>query len=161
MRLTTRTNLAMRTLMFCAVNPDKIVRKHEVAEACNASENHLAQVIHLLARHGFLRTLRGRSGGMTLARDADQITVGAVFRVFEAVLPFTDCSEAASTCPLRGACRLQCVLNTALEAFYRGLDGVTLAELVDDNAALHQILGGTAYALPSVSRIGQSGRASL
>ncbi len=55
MRLTTRTNLAMRTLMFCAVNPGRIVRKHEVAEACGASENHLAQVIHLLARQNFLK----------------------------------------------------------------------------------------------------------
>ena len=63
MRLTTRTNLAMRTLMFCAVNPDRIVRKHEVAEPCGASENHLAQVIHLLARKGYIRTQRGRSGG--------------------------------------------------------------------------------------------------
>jgi Rrf2 family transcriptional regulator, nitric oxide-sensitive transcriptional repressor len=52
MRLTTRTNLAMRTLMFCAANPGRIVRKSEVATACNASENHLAQVIHLLARAG-------------------------------------------------------------------------------------------------------------
>lgn len=56
MRLTTRTNLAMRTLMFCAVNPGQIVRKHEVAEACGASENHLAQVIHMLARKGYVRT---------------------------------------------------------------------------------------------------------
>lgn len=161
MRLTTRTNLAMRTLMFCAVHPGKIVRKHEVAEACAASENHLAQVIHLLARHGFLRTLRGRSGGMMLARDAKEITVGAVFRVFEAVLPFTECSEPNCTCPLVSACRLQSVLNTALAAFYRALDAVSLADLVDDNAALHQILGGNGYALPSLSRIGQSGRASL
>ncbi|MFZ1338666.1 MAG: Rrf2 family transcriptional regulator, partial [Paracoccaceae bacterium] len=35
MRLTTRNNLAMRTLMFCAVNPGRIVRRQEVAAACN------------------------------------------------------------------------------------------------------------------------------
>ena len=71
MRLTTRTNLAMRTLMFCAVNPGQIVRKHEVATACGASENHLAQVIHLLARKGYIKTQRGRSGGLMLARAPD------------------------------------------------------------------------------------------
>ncbi|MDZ4134641.1 MAG: hypothetical protein U1D06_03475, partial [Paracoccaceae bacterium] len=47
MRLTTRTNLAMRTLMFCAVNDGRIVRKHEVAEACNATENHLIPIAHI------------------------------------------------------------------------------------------------------------------
>ena len=56
MRLTIRTNLAMRTLMLCAANPGRIVRKHEIAGICNASENHLAQVIHLLAINGFLNT---------------------------------------------------------------------------------------------------------
>lgn len=140
MRLTTRTNLAMRTLMFCAVNPDRIVRKHEVAQACGASENHLAQVIHLLARAGFLKTLRGRSGGLMLGRSAEAIKVGAVFRVFEGVLPFTECSEDNSTCPLVGACRLKCVLSDAVEGFYAALDKVSLADLVGGNTALHSLL---------------------
>jgi Rrf2 family nitric oxide-sensitive transcriptional repressor len=141
MRLTTRTNLAMRTLMVCAVNPDRIIRKHEVAVSCNASENHLAQVIHLLAQRGFLRTVRGRAGGLVLGRPAAEITVGAVFRSFEAVLPFTDCSQGAeNACPLIAACRLKCVLNDALGAFYAHLDGVTLADLVAGNGELERLL---------------------
>lgn len=140
MRLTTRTNLAMRTLMFCAVNPDRIVRKHEVALACGASENHLAQVIHLLARAGFLKTLRGRSGGLMLGRAADAINVGEVFRTFESVLPFTECSEGVSSCPLVAGCRLKCLLAHALEGFYAHLDAVSLKDLVGDNTALHGLL---------------------
>ena len=141
MRLTTRTNLAMRTLMFCAVNPGRIVRKHEVAETCNASENHLAQVIHLLAQRGFLRTVRGRAGGLLLGRPADQITVGEVFRNFEAVLPFTECfAGGENACPLVAACRLKCVLADALTAFYDHLDRVTLSDLVAENGDLERLL---------------------
>ncbi|EKE17030.1 MAG: BadM/Rrf2 family transcriptional regulator [uncultured bacterium] len=140
MRLTTRTNLAMRTLMFCAVNPGRIVRKHEVAEACGASENHLAQVIHLLARQSFLKTLRGRAGGLMLGRAPEDIRVGEVFRVFEGVLPFTECSEEAGSCPLVGACRLKCVLSDALEGFYKALDAVSITDLVEGNTALHGLL---------------------
>lgn len=140
MRLTTRTNLAMRTLMYCAVNKDAIVRKHSIAEACSASENHLAQVIHLLARAGFIKTIRGRAGGLCLARPAEQISVGAVFREFEGVLPFTSCSEPGSDCPLAGSCRLQCILANAVEAFYASLDRVTLSDLVKENKGLHDIL---------------------
>lgn len=141
MRLTTRTNLAMRTLMFCAVNPGRTVRKTEVAEACNASENHLAQVIHLLAQKGFLHTVRGRAGGLMLGRSPETISVGEVFRDFEAVLPFTDCSEgAANSCPLASACRLKCLITNALGAFYAELDRVTLADLVTGNTELHHLL---------------------
>jgi Rrf2 family nitric oxide-sensitive transcriptional repressor len=140
MRLTTRTNLAMRTLMFCAVNQGRIVRKHEVAEACGASENHLAQVIHLLARQGFLKTQRGRAGGLMLGREATDIHVGEVFRVFEGVLPFTECSEELGSCPLVGACRLKCVLSDALEGFYKALDKVSLADLVAGNTNLQALL---------------------
>lgn len=141
MRLTTRTNLAMRTLMFCAANPDRIVRKREIAQACNASENHLAQVIHLMAQAGYLRTVRGRSGGMVLGCSPELISVGSVFRSFEAGLPFTECfSESGCACPLVGFCRLKTTLGAALEAFYARLDGVTLADLMHDNAGLHQLL---------------------
>ncbi len=141
MRLTTRTNLAMRTLMFCAVNSGRTVRKSEVAAACHASENHLAQVIHLLAQKRFLHTVRGRSGGLRLARLPEQITVGEVFREFEAVLPFTDCFAGdESECPLVACCRLKGTLGNALRAFYAELDRVTLADLVKDNHTLHDLL---------------------
>jgi Rrf2 family transcriptional regulator, nitric oxide-sensitive transcriptional repressor len=141
MRLTTRTNLAMRTLMFCAANAQQIVRKHEVAQACNASENHLAQVIHLLAQRGFIKTIRGRSGGLMLGRKPESISVGEVFRAFEAVLPFAECFEnGENQCPLVGSCRLKCVLAGALDAFYAKLDAVSIADLMTDNVALNRLL---------------------
>ena len=140
MRLTTRTNLAMRTLMFCAVNHGRMVRKHEIALACGASENHLAQVIHLLARQNLLKTRRGRAGGLMLGDAATAIKVGTVFRIFEAVLPFTDCAENSGGCPLSGACRLKCVLADALEGFYKALDAVSLQDLVGGNTDLERLL---------------------
>lgn len=141
MRLTTRTNLAMRTLMFCAVNPDRVVRKAEIATACNASENHLAQVIHLMAQSGFLRTQRGRAGGLMLSRPAAEICVGTVFRTFERNLPFTECFAGGdNSCPLVACCRLKCVLVEAVEAFYAALDRVSVQDLVSGNCALEGLL---------------------
>ncbi|MBK5945937.1 Rrf2 family transcriptional regulator [Rhodobacter veldkampii DSM 11550] len=141
MRLTTRTNLAMRTLMFCAVNADRVVRKHEIADACNASENHLAQVVNTLAQLGFVDTQRGRAGGLWLNRPMEQIGVGAVLRAFETGVPFAECfDEATNTCPLRAACRFRSALIAALDAFYATLDSVTLADLVRNNISLDHIL---------------------
>lgn len=141
MRLTTRTNLAMRALMYCGVNPDRRVRKSDIAAACNASENHLAQVVHVLGQRGFLRTLRGRGGGLMLGRSPAEITVGAVFRALEAEVPFTECFEGGeNACPLLGACRLRCVLQDALMDFYATLDRITLQDLVADNTRLQSLL---------------------
>lgn len=144
MKLTTRTNLALRTLMVCAANPTRLLRKAEVARTINASENHLAQVIHLLARRGYLHTRRGRAGGLQLAVAPAKIRVGDVLRNFEASLPFTECANATdNTCPLIEACRLKAAFRTALTAFYDALDKVTLADLVTDNPPLHRLLGVT------------------
>lgn len=140
MRLTTRTNLALRTLMVCAVNPDQIVRKSDVAAAINASENHLAQVVNQLGQSKFITTLRGRHGGFTLARPATEISVGAVFRAFEADLPFIECFSEDNTCPLKGVCRMSGHLQRAVESFYAALDPVMLGELVECNEGLEAIL---------------------
>lgn len=136
-----RSELAMRTLMFCAVQPEKIVRKHEIAKACGASENHLAQVIHVLGQLGFLHTIRGRAGGLMLGRPMEEITLGQVFRALEGNVPFTECAEnGGGDCPLKEVCRLQCAVNKALDAFYATLDEITLADLVADNHGLASLL---------------------
>lgn len=145
MRLTLRTNLAMRCLMVCAVNPTRVVRKSDIAQSCNASENHLGLVIHQLAQRGFIETLRGRSGGIRLARTPEEISVGRVLRDLEACLPFAECFDADhNNCPLSPNCALRGVLGDALEAFYEKLDPVSLADLVRGNEGLHDVLALTA-----------------
>ena len=140
MRLTTRTDLALRTLMFCALNPDRIVRKHEVAERCNVSENHLAQVINGLAHKGFVTTLRGRNGGLTLARPKEEIGVGAVARAFEGGVPAECFAASRTSCPLAPSCRLRDALARAVAAFYESLDELSIADLVDCNVGLEAVL---------------------
>jgi Rrf2 family nitric oxide-sensitive transcriptional repressor len=136
-----RTNLALRTLMMCAVNDGRTLTKHEIAAACNASENHLAQVINTLGQLGYVETVRGRHGGLRLARPTERVSVGSVFRALEAGVPFAECfAPKANTCPLSAVCALREALMAALEAFYGSLDRLTLADLVADNAGLDRLL---------------------
>lgn len=141
MRLTTRTNLAIRILMSCAVNDGMTVRTAEIAEKCNASVNHLLQVVNLLQSSGFVETLRGRSGGLRLTRPMEEVSIGEVFRIFEAGAPFAECFDAdTNTCPLSNACRLRGYIARAVEAFYHELDMVTLSDLVKGNCGLAALL---------------------
>lgn len=137
----------MRVLMYCAVRRDQLVRSADMARACNASTHHVAQVVNQLAALGYLRTLRGRAGGVKLARDPANVTVGEVFVLFEADLPLTECfDEAGNTCPLRQGCRLRAALSDAVAAFYASLHKVTLQELVCGNTDLQMLFAGANFA---------------
>jgi len=141
MRLTTKTNLAARVLMACAFNRGRTLRTSEIAQVSNASLNHLLQVVNGLQAHGFIETLRGRHGGLRLARPPEQISIGAVFRVFEAGHPFAECFDAeTNTCPLSTGCRLRGFIARAVEAFYHELDMVTLEDLTRGNCGLEALL---------------------
>ncbi|NBB99055.1 MAG: Rrf2 family transcriptional regulator [Alphaproteobacteria bacterium] len=141
MRLTTRTNLALRVLMTCGINDGAKLRTADIAERCNASVHHLLQVVHTLQENGYVETLRGRGGGLKLARDSAAISIGEVFRIFESGTPFAECfSPEGNTCPLVSACRLRNYITRALDAFYHELDMVTLQDLVRGNCGLRELL---------------------
>lgn len=141
MRITKRTNIAVRVLMYCTVNDDRLVTKSEIAACCNTSENHLAQVINRLGQLGYIHTLRGRKGGIELARPPGEIQIGDVFRALESHVPLTECfADVDNTCPLIDACRLRVAIADAAEAFYAHLDAITLDALVCGNDMLAAIM---------------------
>ncbi|WP_238364252.1 RrF2 family transcriptional regulator [Mesobacterium pallidum] len=150
MRVTKRTNIAMRLLMYCAANTDRLVTKAEIAGACNISENHLAQVVNQLGQMGFVQTQRGRHGGLRLARPANEMRVGEVFRALEGPVPLAECfADTDCTCPLTDSCRLRFALTDAAEAFFAHLDEVTLDALICDNNPLLSILQPHRCATPA------------
>jgi Rrf2 family transcriptional regulator, nitric oxide-sensitive transcriptional repressor len=96
--------------------------------------------VHLLGRAGLLVNTRGRGGGLALARPAEEIGVGAVVRLTEGGDCPAECFRADNTCAIAPVCRLASVLDDAFKAFYRVLDGCTLADLLHNRAELVSIL---------------------
>ncbi len=140
MRITKRTNIAIRILMYCGVHGDRLVTGAEIAERCNTSESHLAQVINRLAQLGYLSTQRGRAGGIRLARPMREIGIGRVFRDLEGGAPLAECfADVDNTCPLVEVCRLRVAIADAAEAFFAHLDGITLDALVCGNHGLVEL----------------------
>lgn len=141
MRITKRTNIAIRLLMYCATNTGRLVTKAEIARCCNVSENHLAQVTNQLSQLKYLHTQRGRNGGMELGMPADQIRIGKVFREVEGTVSAAECfADRDGSCPLVSACRLRVALADAAHAFYAHLDSITLDSLICQNSELEAIL---------------------
>lgn len=141
MRLNLQSDYALRLLMQLAANDGDLVTIGEVAECYGISQNHLTKVAYTLGRKGFVETVRGRSGGMRLARPASSIRIGDVVREMESDLALVECFPGgAGGCHIAGACKLKGVLGEALLAFLAVLDRYTIADLIRRNAELNQML---------------------
>lgn len=130
MRLTTLSDYSLRVLMYLGARPERLATIQEIADAYGISENHLMKVVHRLAQHGFVETVRGRGGGLRLKGRADAIRLGAVVRAVEEDFCLVECFGADGVCRITDVCRLKGVLRLALGAFLETLDGWTLADLV-------------------------------
>jgi Rrf2 family nitric oxide-sensitive transcriptional repressor len=141
MMLTRFSDYSLRVLMFAALRRDKHFSVSEVASIYGLSKNHLAKVINRLVRSGHLKARRGRHGGVWLGRDPRSIRLGGLVRLTENESPLVECFAARSNrCRLTPVCRLKGALAQALDAFYCSLDQRTLADLVDNRAALAQLM---------------------
>ncbi len=135
MQLSLKTDYALRMLMALA-STDAVLSVEWMAQHYRISRHHLAKVAQQLNAAGLVETLRGRSGGMRLARPAAQINVGAVVREFERFEGFVACMGGAEPCTINGACGLKPALGGALEAFLAHLDNYSLADIASQPDAI-------------------------
>lgn len=141
MRLTVYTDYALRLLMYLAVKDDGLATIAEVAESYDISRNHLMKVAHQLGVAGYVATVRGRSGGLRLARPAVDINLGDVVRHTEQDMALVPCmSPTDDACAIRPSCLLKRALDKATAAFLSVLDGYTLGDLVKPRHALRNLL---------------------
>jgi Rrf2 family nitric oxide-sensitive transcriptional repressor len=130
MRLTNFSDYAFRVLMYAAARKDRLITIEETATLYGISRAHLMKVANLLTRAGYLRAVRGRSGGLALARDPGEIRLGDVLRATEPDFALVECFSSGNRCLITPCCRLRGVLGEALGAFAATLDRYTLADLI-------------------------------
>lgn len=141
MRLTRQTNYAIRILMYCAANPHRLSRVGEIASAYSVSELFLFKILQPIVEVGFVETVRGRNGGVRLARPAGAITLRDVVLVTEESFSLAECFESGSDCPLIDSCALNAALRDALEAFLGTLGNYTIENLVGASSSIRARLG--------------------
>ena len=141
MRLTTYTDYGLRLLMYVALKDDELATIQEVADAYGISKNHLMKVAYNLGLGGYLDTVRGRGGGLRLARPPETINLGDVVRRMEDDFALVECFEPTNVCSITRACRLKGILGEALKAYLSVLDKYSLADLAGSNrSALSRLL---------------------
>lgn len=134
MRLTNMTDYALRLLIYVARHSDRLCTIAEVATAYEISEAHLMKITHRLGLHGWIETVRGKGGGIRLARSPREINLGAVVRSMEPDFELVECFGTGSSCTLTGHCGLATVLEGALSSFLAHVDRFTLDDVLDAGA---------------------------
>lgn len=131
MRLTTHTDYALRVLMYLGLRGDNFSTIKEIAEQYGISKNHLMKLVHVLGQLGYVQTVRGKNGGLRLARRPDEITVGEIIRQMEPDMALVECfRNTDAECRIVKTCILQSALGEALHCFLEALDQYTLSDLL-------------------------------
>lgn len=131
MRLTAFTDYTLRSLIYLGMNRERLATIQDIAQLHNISKNHLTKVVHQLGVSGLVETVRGRNGGLRLAREPKDINIGQVVRQTEPDFFIAECFDPTRhDCMFSGSCALQRKLAHAMRAFMEVLDGLTLAEVL-------------------------------
>lgn len=140
MRVTLHTDYAFRMLMLLAAEPDMLHTIEQIAQRHGISRNHLMKVAQTLIQAGFVEGVRGRSGGLRLAKSVEKIRLGAIMRVTEDHFELVECfNRADNRCVIAAACSLKSPLEEAMSAFLDVLDQYTLADLVSNPVKRRQM----------------------
>ncbi|WP_347862337.1 Rrf2 family transcriptional regulator [Salimicrobium sp. PL1-032A] len=143
MRLKKYTDYALRVLIYTASKPEEeLSNKKEISEVFHISMNHLAKIVHELQKAGYVETVRGRNGGIRLAKPVGAINIGAVVRLMEDDFQLFECFSCETDyCVISPSCKLKGVVGKALREFLRVLDAYTLADILENEEELKELMG--------------------
>lgn len=129
MRLTRTTGHAIRILIDCAEAGGALVKVARIASHLDISQLNVFKIVHILSHEGFVEAMRGRHGGIRLARPAAEIRIGEIIRAIES----TEIEVAGAAGPAADRVakpQINMIFDDALEAFISVLDQHTIADMV-------------------------------
>ncbi|WP_188456181.1 Rrf2 family transcriptional regulator [Virgibacillus oceani] len=143
MNLKKYTDYALRVLIFTGMKPEgELASIKEISETFSISQHHLSKIVFELNKLELLETIRGRNGGIRLAKKPEEINVGKVVRILEADTVLLECfNKETNHCVISPACKLKHVLNKALHSFFAVLEEYTIKDLIVNDHQLRELMG--------------------
>jgi Rrf2 family nitric oxide-sensitive transcriptional repressor len=131
MQLTRFADYSLRALIYLAHREGLNTTIQEIASAHRISKSHLMKVIHNLSRQGYVRTTRGKGGGISLAHAPAKILIGKLIRDVQLFAP-VECFDPNYTggCLLYPNCGLRGPLRSAQLRFLETLDGYSIGDVM-------------------------------
>lgn len=135
MQLTLYTDYSLRVLLYLGIHAEQRVTVTEISEFFGISRNHLVKVVHNLGKQGLVETMRGKSGGLRLAKAPEDINIGEIVQKVEPHMNLLECfDDATNTCPVTMQCALKGVLYKARKSFTDELAQYSLRDIMNMSA---------------------------
>ncbi|GAA0436880.1 MAG: nitric oxide-sensing transcriptional repressor NsrR [Bacillota bacterium] len=143
MNLKKYTDYALRVLIFTGMKSDQeLATIKEISEVYTISQEHVRKVVHELVKMELIESVRGRHGGIRMAKPPEEINVGRLVRQLEADFVILECFDKGTNhCVISPGCTLKHVLNRALVAFFKVLEAYTLKDLIKNEEELRELMG--------------------
>ncbi|MCL5265666.1 MAG: Rrf2 family transcriptional regulator [Chloroflexi bacterium] len=137
MQISRRGDYSVRAMIDIASRPEgEMALTHEVAQRQGIPRSFLVKIIGQLAKAGLLRAFRGATGGVYLARPADQISLRQIIEAVEGPIHLNRCLIRPGECNLDTTCPVHAVWEEAQNHFLQLFDSKTLADLLEDSTIL-------------------------
>lgn len=135
MKISTKGRYAVRVMMDLALhNTGECIKVKDIAERQGISEKYLEQIISILNKAGYVKSVRGAQGGYRLARESKEYTVGMILRLTEGSLAPVACLEEDTvSCDRVDTCETLQVWKNLYDAINQVVDNVTVADLVEQH----------------------------
>ena len=131
MRLTQFTDYSLRVLIYLALQPDERTTIDQLTNAYDVSRHHIRSVVHHLAKLGYIDSIQGKGGGITLALEPAQVSIREIIESTENDFHIVECfNSQGNACPIEPICVLKQALSEASKSFLQTLDGYTIEDLI-------------------------------
>lgn len=143
MNLKKYTDYGLRVLIFTGMKSDgELASIKEISEVFNISQHHLGKIVFELNKLELIETIRGRNGGIRLAKPAEEINVGMVVRLLENDFVLLECFDKGQNhCVISPGCTLKHAINKAMHAFFKVLEEYTIKDLINNEDELRELMG--------------------
>lgn len=139
MKISTKGRYALRMMLEFALHPQECTKISQVAQRQQISVKYLEQIVTILCRAGYVKSMRGAQGGYRLTKDAENYTVGQILRLTEGNLSPVACLEdETNQCSRADCCATLGIWKQLEDAISNVVDHITLADLVEDQKRMER-----------------------
>lgn len=133
MKISTKGRYALRLMLDLALNnTGEYITIKSIAGRQEISEKYLEQIISILNKAGYVKSIRGAQGGYKLAKEPTEYTVGMILRLTEGSIAPVDClDDDSEECARNSNCVTKEVWIELYDAIRNVVDRITLQDLVD------------------------------
>ena len=142
MLVSTRGRYAIRVMIDLAEHRHgNFIPMKEIADRQEVSLKYMTKIMQALTKSGLLDGQHGKGGGYKLNREPADYRVGDILRLTEGTLAPVACLDVTDCrCDRAAECRTRPMWNELDRIINEYLDGITIADLMEEDAADNYII---------------------